>query len=464
MKKKKELQRVEIEIKAIAHKGMSLGKTTDGMVVLTKGAVPGDKVEVRLHKKRKGVWNALFSHITEPSMYRVDPLCEHFSLCGGCSWQHLIYAEQLNQKQTIVRDALSRIAKVDVTNMEPIMGADPTFYYRNKMDYTFSTHKWHISKEDPSESSLAIGFHRPESFYKVVDIQKCHLQIDISNQIRNYIADRAVFYNLAYYNIKEHNGLLRNLIIRTNHLSEVMLILVVSATDDTLLRELLDEVLSKFPKIVSCYLAFNQKKNDTLYDVPMQLYYGHKYLLEKLHHVEFYISPKSFFQTNSSQAQNLYALVKEYAALTGGETVYDIYCGVGSIGIYLANMAKKIIGIEEVPDAVIDAKLNASLNQLTNCHFFTGDAKLVATQEFFAEHGAPDLLIVDPPRVGIHETLVETLIHIAAPRIIYVSCNPATQARDVVLLSALYDVIRIRAVDMFPHTNHVESVILLKRK
>jgi len=464
MKKKKELKSEEIEIKSIAHKGLALGKTDEGMVVLTKSAIPGDRVEVRLHKKRKGVWMGLFTKTLRDSPHKVDPICTHFTICGGCSWQNLSYAEQLNQKETIVKDAMQRIAKIDIRMMETILSANPIFYYRNKLEYTFSNHKWIVDREaqevDPTH---ALGFHRPESFFKIVDISKCHLQIDISNQIRNEIKTLASNSNLAFYDIKEHKGLLRNLIIRTNHLDQVMMSLIIAADQENEVADLLEEVKIKFPSIISMYVGFNQKRNDSLFEVKFKKIYGEDYLIERLHHVQFYISPKSFFQTNTKQAEHLYGLVAEYANLNGTQTVYDLYCGVGSIGIYLAKDAAQIIGVEEVAEAIIDAKRNATLNQLNNTHFYTGDAKEIVTETLFERHGHPDLIIVDPPRAGLHEDLIQTLLQISSPKIIYVSCNPATQARDLLLFSQLYKVIRMRPVDMFPHTNHVECIALLER-
>ena len=465
MKKKKELKSADIEIKAIAHKGMALGKTSEGMVVLTKNAVPGDHVEVRLHKKRKGVWLGLFTKIISPSPHRVAPLCQHFSVCGGCSWQDLKYEEQLHQKETIVRDAIQRIAKIDASVIEPIVGAKDTFYYRNKLEYTFSTYKWKIEKdEDISSPQNALGFHRPESFFKIVDIEKCHLQIDISNQIRNTIKQLAAAEDLSFYDIKNHTGLLRNLIIRTNSSGDVMLSLIIGSNTEEKVINLLSQIQEKFSNIKSIFVGFNQKRNDSLFEVNFKNIYGENYLIETLNHVKFYISPKSFFQTNTKQAELLYSLVEDFAQLKGTETIYDLYCGVGSIGIYLAKNAKTIIGVEEIEDAILDARKNASLNQLENTHFYTGDAKLIVNESLFEKHGEADLIIVDPPRAGLHEDLIKTLLNIAAKKIIYVSCNPATQARDLLLLCEKYDVTRTKPVDMFPHTNHVECIAALELK
>ncbi len=456
---------VEIEITGLAHKGAAVGRTDEGLVVFVKDAVPGDRVKAALIKKRKGTWNANLEEIIRYSTHRFKPVCQHFGICGGCSWQNLDYSEQLNQKEKLVKDALVRIGKVADVLIEKILPAPHTELYRNKMEYTFSNNRWltkeEINRVQQPEDLLALGFHRPGIFYKIVDIEKCHLQIDSSNQIRNFIKAYAIQEKLDFYDIKIQKGFLRNLIIKCNRQNEIMCILVLEYDDEQIISNIVRELISNFKEIISIYVVINAKKNDSYFDLTFSKLYGEDYLTEHLDHAKFLIGPKSFFQTNPEQAASLYRLVAEYADLKGHETVYDWYCGVGSIGIYLAKNATKVIGVEEVAEAIDDAKLNAQTNNLDNCHFFVTDAKNADIESLTQQFGYPDLLVVDPPRTGMHPNVIEQIIKLHPPKLIYVSCNPATQARDILLLSTHYKVEKIKPVDMFPHTNHVEAVALL---
>ncbi|MEI2696459.1 MAG: 23S rRNA (uracil(1939)-C(5))-methyltransferase RlmD [Saprospiraceae bacterium] len=463
--KKKSIRREIVHVTGIAHKGTAVGRTAEGLVVFVDHAIPGDQVEVILTKKRKGVWQGKTETILMPSPHRVEPVCAHFGICGGCSWQHLNYPEQLNQKQTVVYDALTRIAKIDQALFEPILGASQTEFYRNKLEFTFSNKRWLTEEELHTElaasDKLALGFHRPGNFNKVVDIQKCYLQSDRSNDIRNFIKDFAVQQEWDFYNIHEQKGYLRNLIIRSNSQNNIMCILVTAFDDHEKLDALLEVLPKKFPEIVSFYKVINPKRNDSLFDLNFVKVFGQDYLTEQMDHVNFLIGPKSFFQTNTSQATELYRIVKDFCSLKGTETVYDWYCGVGSIGIYLANSARQIVGVDEIGEAIEDARLNADANQLLNCQFFHSDAKDISIENLVASFGKPDVVIVDPPRAGLHEKVIEHLKQLKPETLVYVSCNPGTQARDLALLKENYQVIKIKPVDLFPHTNHIESVALL---
>lgn len=456
---------VEIEITGLAHKGAAVGRTDEGLVVFVRDAVPGDRVKASLDKKRKGTWHARLEEIIRYSTHRNKAICQHFGICGGCSWQNLDYAEQLQQKEKMVKDALIRIGKVADFLIEPILPAPQTELYRNKLEYTFSNNRW-LTKDEMDqvknpEDLLALGFHRPGIYYKIVDIQKCHLQIDSTNQIRNFIKKLSIQEKLSFYDIKNQTGFLRNLIIKSNTQNEIMCILVLSENDEQIISMFVEQLRANFKEIISIYKVINAKKNDSYLDLTFDKVYGEDYLTENLDHAKFLIGPKSFFQTNPKQAAALYRLVAEYADLKGDEVIYDWYCGVGSIGIFLAKNAGTVIGVEEVAEAIEDAKLNAKANALDNCHFYVTDAKDIDIENIIEKHGAPDLIVVDPPRAGMHPNVIEQIIQMHPPKLIYVSCNPATQARDIQLLSTHYKVEKIKPVDMFPHTNHVESVALL---
>lgn len=468
MPRKKNTKEIELNITGIGHKGTAVGRTDEGLVVFVRKAVPGDRIRALLYKKSKGVWQGQVREILQKSTHRTDAFCRHFGDCGGCSWQELSYAEQLRQKESQVHDAVKRLAGLEAQTFEPILAAPDTRAYRNKLEFTFSSHRWLTTEElqnpDLKMDSKALGFHRPESFSKVIDIQTCYLQDDINNRIRNFIRSYTAGEEWSYYDIKKQTGQLRNMIVRTNQKGEVMLALSVSDREDEKLPGLFDALRNEFPEIVSSHLAENKKTNDSWYDLECRLVFGEPALTEQLNHVSFRIGPKSFFQTNSRQTIGLYDVVKEYAALTGSENLYDLYCGVGSIGIYLAKDAAKLTGIEEVEAAVRDAHENAALNGIENAEFLAGDARIILDQELIARRGHPDVVIVDPPRTGLHADVVNSIMQFGPDRIVYVSCNPATLARDLKLFSEQYDLIKLRAVDMFPHTSHVEAVSLLVKK
>lgn len=457
-----------MNITGIGHKGTAVGRTDEGLVVFVRKVVPGDRIKALLYKKAKGVWQGQVKDILTRSKHRTEAFCRHFGDCGGCSWQELSYEEQLRQKESQVHDAVKRLAGLEARTYEPILAAPDTRGYRNKLEFTFSSHRWLTADElknpDLKIDSKALGFHRPESFSKVIDVQTCHLQDDINNRIRNFIRAYTAGEEWSYYDIKKQTGLLRNMIVRTNQKGEVMMALSVSDGQDEKLAGLFEALRNEFPEIVSCHLAENKKSNDSWYDLNCIAVFGEAALTEQLNHVSFRIGPKSFFQTNSRQTIGLYDLVREYAALSGRENLYDVYCGVGSIGIYLARDAAKLTGIEEVEAAVLDARENAALNGIQNAEFLTGDARKILNSELISRRGHPDVVIVDPPRTGLHADVVESILQFGPERIVYVSCNPATLARDLKLFSEKYDLIRLRAVDMFPHTSHVEAVSLLIKK
>lgn len=450
-----------------AAEGKSIAHLVDGKTVIVEGGVPGDIVELIVLKNKKSYAEGRVLKIESPSPDRVTPFCEHFGVCGGCKWQMLPYEHQIVYKQQQVEDQLQRIGHIDLPPVHPIAGCSETRYYRNKLEFTFSETQY-LTKEaldaangEPIARQPALGFHAPGMFDKVVDINFCHLQTEPTNKIKNLLRLLSQQMQLPYYDFRKQEGWLRNLIIRITSTGEVMVNLVVHHEREELFV-LLEALKKEVPEITSLNYTINPKKNDTIYDLDVICYHGKPFIEEHLEEFRFKISPKSFFQTNTKQAERLYQITRDFAGLTGNEIVYDLYCGTGSIGIFLSKNAKKIIGIETVPDAIIDAKENAAWNSLSHCHFFVGDVKDVATDDFFAEHGKPDVIITDPPRAGMHEHLVRQLLKMQAPRIVYVSCNPATQARDLQLLDELYEVKKVQPVDMFPHTHHIENVVLLE--
>ncbi len=455
-----------------AAEGKSLAKV-DGKVIFIEGAVPGDLVDVQLSKNKTDWAEGHMVKIHAFSPDRVTPFCSHFGVCGGCQWQMLPYEKQLFYKQKQVQDNLSRIGKVTLPDISPIIGATHTTHYRNKLEYTFATRKFIPTEEfrrmkaegvSWEDQPGAAGFHVRGFFDKVVEIDTCHLQDEPTNHIRKYVAAFAVDNGLSFYNIRGHEGWLRNMFVRNTTTGELMINIVFGFEDEVNRITLLDQLLEKFPQITTLLYTINTKHNDSLFDLDPQVYSGNGYITEKLEDFQFMISPKSFFQTNTFQAEKLYSITREFAELTGSQTVYDLYCGTGSIGIFVSGMAKKLIGVEVVADAITDAKKNAALNKLNNASFFTGDVVDICDDTFFETHGRPDVVITDPPRAGMHEKLVKKLLDIASPTIVYVSCNPATQARDLALLDEKYRVTRIQPVDMFPHTLHIENVVQLKLK
>jgi 23S rRNA (uracil1939-C5)-methyltransferase len=461
--KKVVLQNVVLE--NYAAEGKSLAKV-DGKVIFVENTIPGDVVDVLLHKNKKDWGEGVAVKFHEYSPLRVKPFCQHFGVCGGCQWQMLPYEMQLQYKQQQVTDNLRRIGKVELPPINTIIGADETRRYRNKMEYTFSNKRYLLREEignpDVSSEQNVVGFHARGLFDKVVRIVECHLQHEPTNLLRNSIADYSLENSLTHYDIRNHHGYLRNLQVRLCTTGELMVNLVVGYEDEKVRKSLLDFILQKFPEITTLLYTINPKKNDSLYDLDPQVYHGKGYIMEKLEDFQFKISPKSFFQTNSRQGEKLYQVTREYAELHGTQTVYDLYCGTGSIGIFLSRKAKKIVGVEMIAEAIEDAKENAQLNGLAHAEFIAGDVIDICNDDFFAIHGKPDVVITDPPRAGMHEKLVNKLLDIASPTIVYVSCNPATQARDLSLLDAKYAVTKIQPVDMFPHTLHIENVVQLK--
>lgn len=448
-----------------AAEGKSLAKV-EGKVIFVENTIPGDEVDVLLQKNKKDWAEGTVLHFHKYSDLRIEPFCQHFGVCGGCQWQMLPYDQQLKYKQQQVTDNLKRIGKVPLPAIMPIIGTEQTTRYRNKIEYTFSNKRFLLKEElhDPSISAdeNVAGFHARGYFDKVVPIIECHLQNEPTNLLRLAVWEYAKQHHLTHYDIRNHTGYLRNLLIRIASTGEIMVNIVVGYEDATILRPMLEFIESKFPEITTLLYTVNTKKNDSLFDLQPQVFSGKGYIIEKLESFQFKISPKSFFQTNTFQGEKLYQITREFAELNGTQTVYDLYCGTGSIGIFVSRLAKKIVGVEMVKEAIEDAIENAGLNHLKNAVFFAGDVIDICNDAFFDNHGRPDVIITDPPRAGMHEKLLKKLLDIAAPTIVYVSCNPATQARDVALLNEKYKVTKIQPVDMFPHTLHIENVVQLK--
>jgi len=456
----------QIQVLDAGAKGVSVAKAPDGKVIFIPNVVPGDVVDVQTLKKRKAYYEGKAVKFHELSEYRVEPICEHFGVCGGCKWQNMKYSQQLAFKQNEVKNHLQRIGKIELPEFEDILGSEKQFFYRNKMEFSFSNSRWLTEKEIGSTEDLgnrnALGFHIPKMWDKILDINKCHLQEDPSNAIRNEIRAFANEHNLAFFNPREHSGLLRTFMIRTVSTGEIMVLIQFFEEDKENRELILDHLYEKFPQITSLQYVVNGKPNDTIYDQDVILYKGRNYILEEMEGLKFSINAKSFYQTNSDQAYELYKITRDFAGLTGNEVVYDLYTGTGTIAQFVSKKAKKVIGVESVPEAIIDAKANAERNNITNCEFFVGDMKVVFNEAFIAQHGKPDVIITDPPRDGMHKDVVEQILKIAPKKVVYVSCNSATQARDLALMDEKYKVTRVRPVDMFPQTHHVENVVLLE--
>jgi len=446
-------------------KGVSVAKAPEGQVIFIPNVVPGDVVDVQTLKKRKSYFEGKAIKFHEYSSDRIEPICEHFGACGGCKWQNMNYDKQLFYKNQEVYNNLKRIGKIELPNFEPILGSAKQFFYRNKMEFGFSDTRWLTEKEIQSGETFqknALGFHIPRMWDKILDIEKCHLQEDPSNAIRNAIKTFATEKGMTFFNARNHEGLLRTLMIRTASTGEIM-VLIQFYQEEKANRELLmDFIFEKFPQITSLQYVINSKANDTLYDQDIKLYKGRDYILEEMEGLHFSINAKSFYQTNSDQAYELYKITREFAGLTGNEVVYDLYTGTGTIAQFVSKQAKKVIGVEAVPEAIFDAKENAKRNKITNCEFYVGDMKNVFNDAFIAQHGQPDVIITDPPRDGMHADVVAQIMKIAPNKVVYVSCNSATQARDLALMDEKYKVTRVRPVDMFPQTHHVENVVLLE--
>ena len=474
MRRKKLPVMFELEVVAYAAGGKSIAKK-DGKVIFIEGAVPGDVVDVKIIKNKKDWAEGIVQHLHRPSQDRVVPFCKHFGVCGGCKWQMLPYEKQAMYKQEEVEQHLKRIGKLAIPPIQEIASASETRFYRNKLEFTFSSKKYFTTEEIvalqlPEGERLglpsipALGFHVPGAFDKVIDIDECFLQPAPSNEIRNALRKFVLQKGFSYYDIRNHVGLMRNLMIRSCTAGDLMVNVVFGEEEMSSINEVMEFLKTTFPQITSLYYTINKKFNDSIFDQTPILYNGNAYAIEKLGTLKFKISPKSFFQTNTKQAETLYQITKDFAALTGNEVVYDLYCGTGSIGIFVSDKAKKVIGVELIDEAIQDANENVALNGISNALFYAGDVSSVCNDDFFIQHGRPDVIITDPPRAGMHEKLIDQILRMEAPLVVYVSCNPATQARDLNLLAEKYEVTAVKPVDMFPHTHHIENVVQMKLK
>ncbi len=467
-RKRRELPLYEnVLISAVAAEGKAIAKV-DEKVIFVPFAVPGDVVDIQVTKKRRSYMEGRVVEFKQRSEKRVDAFCEHFGVCGGCKWQMLPYEEQLRSKESEVLNNLRRIGKVELPETRPILGSEKTRFYRNKLEFTFSNRRWMTYEEVASgkefDTMNAVGFHVPGMFDKVLDINKCWLQDDIQNKIRNEIRSYALANDLEFFDIRNQEGFLRTMVVRTTSTGELMLIVAFYYEDQEKREALLTHVRDKFPQITSLLYVINPKGNDTITDLDIEVFSGEDSIYEEMEGLRFKISPKSFYQTNSEQAYELYKVAREFAGLTGEELVYDLYTGTGTIANFVARNARRVIGIEYVPEAIEDAKINSALNEIENTLFFAGDMKDVLNDEFLETHGRPDVIITDPPRAGMHDDVVKTILRANPERVVYVSCNSATQARDLSLLDENYRVRAVQPVDMFPHTHHVENVVLLERR
>jgi len=470
-RKKKELPLLEkITIADVAAEGKAIAKVND-LVIFVPYVVPGDVVDLQLRRKKNKYAEAEAVSFHEYSKLRAVPFCEHYGVCGGCKWQVLPYSEQIRYKQKQVTDNLTRIGKIELPEISPILGSEKTTFYRNKLEFTFSNKRWLTNEEIKQnvkyDQMNAVGFHIPGAFDKVLAIEKCWLQDDISNRIRNAVRDYAYENNYTFFDIRNQVGMLRNMIIRTSSTGELMVILICKIEEEEeMIRfmEILQYISDTFSEITSLMYVVNNKCNDTINDLEIMTFKGNDYIFEKMEGLRFKIGPKSFYQTNSEQAYNLYKITRDFAGLTGNELVYDLYTGTGTIANFVSKQARQVIGIEYVPEAIEDAKINSEINGIENTLFFAGDMKDMLTQDFINEYGRPDVIITDPPRAGMHQDVIDVLLFAEPKRIVYVSCNPATQARDLALLDEKYKVTAVQPVDMFPHTHHVENVVLLEKK
>ena len=466
-RKKVDLKLENITIEAVAAEGKALAHI-DGMVLFVDFAVPGDVVDVQVFRKKKNYMEGFITRMVQPSPNRVEAFCEHFGTCGGCRWQPLPYEMQLEAKRQQVCDQLVRIGHLEVPEIRPTLPSLRTQFYRNKLEFSASNRRWVLRGEDPdaipADDRMGLGFHVGKFFDKVLDIKKCWLQPEPSNAIRLFVKQFCISHGYEFYDIRENRGFFRNMFVRTTEAGAVMLILCFAHEDEPRRTALLDAVAAAFPQITSLYYVINKKLNDSIGDQSPVLYRGDEAIYEEMEGLRFKIGPKSFYQTNSLQAHRLYSVAREFAALTGDEVVYDLYTGTGTIAQFVSSHASKVIGIEYVPEAIEDAVANAAANGITNCEFFAGDMKDVLSDAFVRKHGRPDVVILDPPRAGIHPDVAKVILRAAPDRMVYVSCNPASQARDLALLCPDYEITAVQPVDMFPHTMHVENVCALKRK
>ena len=470
-RKRKALPLLEkVLITDVAAEGKAIAKVND-MVVFVPYVVPGDVVDLQVKRKKHSYAEAEAVHFHEYSPQRAVPFCEHYGVCGGCKWQILPYEEQIKYKQKQVTDNLKRIGKIELPEISPILGSKKTQCYRNKLEFTFSNKRWltqqEVAEDVKYDQMNAVGFHIPNAFDKVLAIEKCWLQDDISNRIRNAARDYAYEHNYSFQNLRTHEGMLRNIIVRTSTTGELMVIVVchIERDEETdLFKALLQHLADKFPEITSLLYIINNKVNDTITDLDVHVFRGNDHIFEEMEGLRFKVGPKSFYQTNSEQAYELYKVARNFAGLTGNELVYDLYTGTGTIANFVSRQARQVIGIEYVPEAIEDAKVNSQINGITNTLFFAGDMKDMLTQDFINQYGRPDVIITDPPRAGMHQDVIDVILFAEPKRIVYVSCNPATQARDLQLLDVKYRVTAVQPVDMFPHTHHVENVVLLEIK
>lgn len=470
-RKRKALPLLEkVLITDVAAEGKAIAKVND-MVVFVPYVVPGDVVDLQVKRKKHSYAEAEAVHFHEYSPQRTVPFCEHYGVCGGCKWQILPYEEQIKYKQKQVTDNLKRIGKIELPEISPILGSKKTQCYRNKLEFTFSNKRWltqqEVAEDVKYDQMNAVGFHIPNAFDKVLAIEKCWLQDDISNRIRNAARDYAYEHNYSFQNLRTHEGMLRNIIVRTSTTGELMVIVVCHIERDEemdLFKALLQHLADKFPEITSLLYIINNKVNDTITDLDVHVFRGNDHIFEEMEGLRFKVGPKSFYQTNSEQAYELYKVARNFAGLTGNELVYDLYTGTGTIANFVSRQARQVIGIEYVPEAIEDAKVNSQINGITNTLFFAGDMKDMLTQDFINQYGRPDVIITDPPRAGMHQDVIDVILFAEPKRIVYVSCNPATQARDLQLLDVKYRVTAVQPVDMFPHTHHVENVVLLEIK
>lgn len=457
----------DVLIEGVAAEGKALTHV-DGTVLFVEFAVPGDIVDIKVTKKKKNYMEGFILKMKKPSEHRLEPFCKHFGTCGGCKWQPLPYEMQLQAKQQQVYDQLVRIGHLDIPEISPILGSDKIQYYRNKLEFTFSSRRWFLQGEDPEQvpenERGGLGFHVGRFFDKVLDIKHCYLQEEPSNEIRNFVRQYALAHGLKMFDIRANEGFLRNMFIRTTEDGQVMLIMCFFHEDKEAREAMLDAIAEAFPQITSLFYIINTKLNDSIGDQDCILYKGNDAIYEKMENLTFKVGPKSFYQTNSPQAYKLYSVTRNFAQLTGDEVVYDLYTGTGTIAQFVSGKASKVIGIEYVPEAIEDAKLNAANNGITNCSFFAGDMKDILTRDFIAEHGRPDVIILDPPRAGIHPDVAKVILEAEPERMVYVSCNPASQARDLAIFSEKYEITAVQPVDMFPHTHHVENVCALIKK
>lgn len=458
----------KVTILDVAAEGKAIAKMND-LVIFVPYVVPGDVVDLQIKRKKNKYAEAEAVKFHEYSPKRAVPFCQHYGVCGGCKWQVLPYSEQIRYKQKQVEDNLRRIGKIDLPEISPILGSEKTEFYRNKLEFTFSNKRWltteEVRQDVKYEQMNAVGFHIPGAFDKVLAIEKCWLQDDISNRIRNAIRDYAYEHDYSFINLRTQEGMLRNMIVRTSSTGELMVIVICKITEEhemQLFNRLLQFVADSFPEISSLLYIINNKCNDTINDLDVHVYKGNDHIFEEMEGLRFKVGPKSFYQTNSEQAYTLYKVARDFAGLTGNELVYDLYTGTGTIANFVSRRARQVIGIEYVPEAIEDAKVNAEINGIENALFYAGDMKDILTQDFINEHGRPDVIITDPPRAGMHQDVIDVILFAEPKRIVYVSCNPATQARDLQLLDGKYKVTGVQPVDMFPHTHHVENVVLLE--